>query len=108
EFRSGGYRSSQLLVAFRRFDEPEIPNIARKGDLRGLNTESVLEFASQVFLCEDISRADQLENLSLAKVLVHRFQRFRRASASPSACATDSGPVPPGSSRVRMPSPGFR
>ena len=66
----------------------------------------LFQLLRQFFLRGDGFRADQLENLSLAKALAHTRICARRARASASACATASGPVPPGISRDFMPSAG--
>src|ERR1019366_3152802 len=103
ELEVGGI-AVKVPVTFTGLDETEFPHVAGKGHLRGVEAH-FFQGTGEFFLGKDAAAADEFENLTVAETLGHA-KFARRTCAVMSAAWTVSGPVPPGISRVFMPSRG--
>src|SRR5438132_5224860 len=67
----GTRRRGHLAIAVMGLDQAELAHVAGERDLCRLDTVAFLEFASQVVLRENLAASDELQDLALAKTLVH-------------------------------------
>src|ERR1039458_678476 len=101
-----GFFRRHFLVAITGLHQPQVADVPRQRHLGGRDVLG-LQLLRQLFLGGDPFAPDQLQNLALTISLGHKISCPSTCLASASARATDTGPVPPGISRVPMPFSAF-
>jgi hypothetical protein len=100
--RGTGIFLRHLLVALARLNEAQVADVAGRRHLRG-GDALTLELLGEFFLGGNPLAADQFQDLALTVAFGHKLISLSRCLAAASAAATVFGPVPPGTSRERMP-----
>src|SRR5437762_842711 len=91
-----------FLVTLPRLDQTQVADVARKRHLRGGDAQ-VLQLLRELVLGGNPLAANQFQDLALSIALGHKFISASCLRAAASAAATALGPVPPATSRDRMP-----